>query len=609
MKGILSVLLALLTTLGTGGVKAEAPAADTSAVVIGAETGQAPAAEWMDAVADEMLAGLAAVRRATGEIAYEHCGYEEFDAACRELVSLAGRGLAEEAAAQYDRLYEEFLRIDTMTELAGIQHDRDLYDAYWSEEYFRMNGLWSDAWDALAAAGAAVMETDIARAFSDYVGPDMTALFLYYEPAAPGARELLDRKLELQDAYHALMDTAYTDITVEYRGDTWCLDDLYGRRGDRLAMWNYDGYIQVFDLLHRALGEQAAPLYAELVGLLRQEAADNGYDSCADYAYEWVYARDYTPADAQRFCDAVKPLARAYYQDLYYSDLSYDIDRAGPVMDAEALLSALETCAERIDPGLTEPMAELRGRGLYDIAPADTGRYWGAYTTVLLWYDAPFLFITLEGDCIDFITLSHEYGHFCDFYLNPQTNLFTQTDNLDLSEIHSNGLQALCTYFYDEVFTEHADVAVYACLEDVLLNIIDGCLYDEFQRRAMEDGADLTAEGLNTLYTDLCAEYGLEGEWTWDSTWAVIDHNFDRPLYYISYAASGIAAAELWALAGEDFPAAADAYQQILAAGAFDRTYTEVVTAAGLKPLTDPGAADACVPLLDRMKDLAGSYR
>ena len=607
MAGLLSVLLVILAALGAGGTEA-APAADEPAAAADVQTD--PGSGWMDAAADEVLAGLAAARRAAGEIAYEYCDYEAFDAECRELVALAGRGLAQEAAAQYDRLYEAFLRIDTMTELAGIQHDRDLYDTYWSEEYFRMNGLWSDAWEALAAAGAAVMETGIARAFSDYVGPDMTALFLYYEPAAPGARELLDRKLELQDEYHALMDTAYTDITVEFRGDTWCLDDLYGSRGDRLAMWNYDAYIEVFDLLHRALGEQAAPLYAELIGLLRQEAADNGYDSYADYAYEWVYARDYTPADAQRFCDAVKPLAREYYRELYYDDISYDFDRAGPVMDAGELLGALAECAERLDPDLTAPMEELLGRDLYDIAPADAGRYWGAYTTALLWYDAPFLFMTLEGDCVDFITVSHEYGHFCDFWFNPQTNLLTQTDNLDLSEIHSNGLQALCTCFYDEVFTDHADVAVYACLEDVLLNIIEGCLYDEFQRRAMADGADLSAEGLNALYTSLCAEYGLEGEWTWDSTWAAVDHNFDRPLYYISYAASGVVAAQLRALGDEDLPAAAAAYRQILAAGSYDHPYTEVVTAAGLAPLTDPAAAAAaCAPLLDRMTELARQYR
>ena len=366
---------------------------------------------------------------------------------------------------------------------------------------------------------------------------------------------------------------------------------------------------EIYNGLHRALAERFAPLYIELAELWTQEAVDAGYDSYIDYAYEAVFARDYSPEEAQRFCDAVKPIAREYYADLYYSDISYDYDRTSPDLTGTQLIAILGEYLPRIDERLTEPWDAMTERGLYDLGEAESGRYGGAYATSMIYYRAPFLFATLDGSCWDLITVTHEFGHYCDFWFNPQTNVFTQTSCLDLSEIHSNGLQALFTAFYGEIYDRGADVAEYSNLSDLLENVIDGCVYDEFQRRVLSDPADLTAEKLNGIYMSVCAEYGMEGEWTWDSGWVYVPHNFEQPLYYISYAASAIAAIQLWDMAQTDFDAAVDAYLAVLDFGSYTEEYARVLQNVGLRLFTEENAVpDICRPLLTRLEELDRNY-
>ena len=143
----------------------------------------------------------------------------------------------------------------------------------------------------------------------------------------------------------------------------------------------------------------------------------------------------------------------------------------------------------------------------------------------------------------------------------------------------------------------------------MLESIFDGCLYDEFQRRVLEAPADLTPEKLNAIHTELSVEYGVYDEQEWDGTWVYISHNFAQPLYYISYAASAMAALQLWDLAQTDFPAAAETYMSVLRHGSYNMSYSQVLEECGLRLFTEEGAVEAvCRPVLDELYALDQAY-
>ena len=542
---------------------------------------------------------------------YVHYDTDAFYHDTQLMTDLAREGDADAVLGLYDRLYDEFLYIDALSVLAMLRHDADIYDEYWFDEYTYINNTWAETNDALMLACSEVLDTSCADAFAAHVGEDAAWQFRTYIAVTDEELDAEDRELELLDEYYALYDTI-EEIGFTYEGRTWTLYDLYSFRGDTLYNRDPDAYYDVYDGLQQQINAAFAPLYIELVELWQQEARSAGYDSYTDYAYENIYVRDYTAEDTQRFCDAVKPIAREYYSDLYYSDMYYASDAVRPSLDGEALISLLGDYLPRIDDSLLIPWTAMTERGLYDVSEAASGRYDGAYTTNLLLWHSPFLYATLDGSCYDLTTITHEFGHFCDYWLNPQTNVFTQVDNLDLSEIHSNALQALFTAFYGDIYSKNAEVAEFINLTDLLENIIDGCIYDEFQRRIFAVADELTPERINEIHLQVCQDYGMyyEGDYLWDSGWVYISHNFERPLYYFSYAASAMAALQVWDMAQTDFDAAVDVYLDVLSRGSYDAGYLQVMDETGLMRFTEDGAAQAvCRPVLDRLESLDRAYR
>ena len=610
MQTILSFFLSLLTLLGSLTslfAVNEAAAEPVSAPSIQSDALLAEVkASYLDRTG--LLSDPAASDVRFEDIEYVHYDPEPFYDDADLLCELARSGRADEVNALYDRLYDEFLYIDSLSVITMLRQDHAIRDEYWAGEYLYMDDLWSRTVDALSTACAEVLTTSCAASFEEHIGAEAAEAFRGYTPMTDEEIDAYDRELELQQEYLAMYDSI-DEVTYSYGGKDWTFEDLYGRKGDALYYADYDGYLTVYSGLQQALNGLFAPLYIELVGLWTETARAAGYDSYTDYAYEITYCRSYSPEDAQAFCDAVKPIAQEYYSDLYYSDMSYDYYYVWPVLSPDELIAVLGEYLPQIDESLLEPWNAMKERGMYDIDVARSGRYDGAYTTILLYFRSPFLFATLEEDCYDLTTITHEFGHFCDYWFNPQTNIVSQTDDLDLSEIHSNGLQALFTEFYGEIYEQGADVAEFINLSFLLENILDGCIYDEFQRRIFDDPDELTPEKLNDVYREVCAEYGLDSGLDWDSGWVYISHNFELPMYYFSYAASGMAALQIWDIAQEDPERAVSVYLDVLHRGSYRESYMQVLPEVGLTLFTEEGAAEkVCRPVLERLAELDRAY-
>lgn len=543
---------------------------------------------------------------------YEHYDADRFTALTDELRALADTGDSDGVDALYDEIYDELCYVDALSTYAMIRYYDDVRDVYWSDEYTYTGELLPTVSDAMDGACCYVLSTDCAEAFAAHVGEETADYFRDWEPLTDEQLARSERAMELIDDYYMLYDGAF-DLTYSYDGVDWTYNMFSGEEGDELFGRDYDGYYEVYYGLQRTMCEAFAPIYAELVELYKQDAADEGYDSYAEYAYREVFCRDYSMEEAQLLCDAIKPIARAYYADLYYSSINYALDEVLPAMDAEELIAMLGEELPRVDESLLGPWELLTEQRLYDIAPAGSGRFDGGFTTEIPYFGTPYLYFTQSGGCYDVFTVTHEFGHFTNCCFHPLRNALTDRDDLDLCEIHSNGLQALFTMFYDDIFDEGADVAEFANLDFLLCNILDGCIQDEFQRRVFDEKQELTAERLSEIYIEVCEEYGMYGDRyetpSWDANWVFISHNFESPFYYFSYAASAMAALQIWDLAQTDYDAAVDVYLDVLGHDAYEQGYREVLTDCGLRLFTEPDAAEnVCRPVLDRLERLDKGY-
>lgn len=599
MQTILSIVMAVLMTLhaslsilnARGGVSV--PAAASVAIPAAAPSDASPAP---DAVPTREGTDWA-------DMEYRHYDPAIFYSQTDRLTALAGGQDAEAICALYDELYAQFVDIDTLDTVAYIHYCDDVTDEYWSGERIYCDTLLTEAGDALSTACAAVMAGPCGQAFAGHVGQDAAGAFAEYAPMTDREAELVTREAELVDEYYTRMASA-DQATYTYLGQTWTQEMLNSYQGTNLVNSDYDGYLEVFYGLQKAVNDQVGAIFTELVQLRAEIARLNGYDSYADMTYENVYGRDYTTADAQALCDAVKPLARAYFDSLYYDDLWYAADTIAPTMDAQTQIDTLGWAAARIDPILTEPWQFMTDHGLCRLTDS-ADAFPGGYTITISGYDCPLIFNALSGDYYDFKTLTHEFGHFTNAYYAPLPNLLTSVPSMDLMEIHSTGLELLFTDLYGDIFTQGADTARFLVLGSQIEQVIDGCIFDEFQRRIYAE-PDMTIDEINQLFGQICGQYGQYEPYGADYGWVYVSHTFESPLYYISYAVSSLAAIQIWGLAQQDFATGVDAWKAILNADAYTGRYMTVLPACGLRLFTEEGAVEQiCSPLLQELGRLS----
>ena len=453
----------------------------------------------------------------------------------------------EEAETIFNWLVDEYTRIRTYSELAWIDfYAADGQDDVITDACQHLDDSLTEAGDILFSAASKAISNDTSKEFSAFLGEDLTADLEDYEDMTDRESELLSRETELKMRYRELSSQKYGFVTHE---------------------------------LSQKLGE----IFMELVRIRTELARIHGYDSYAQYAYENTYGRDYTPGDAAALCEKIKPYARVYFRECYYSGAFYV---KTPSFTPDELMDLLREYAPRFSPGAEEAQRYMEGHGLCFLESSENVSNVG-FTTLLPQYNAPFLFDALFGVSNDVTRLFHEFGHYCEAYLNPEPDRLGSSGSYDVFEIHSTSMEALMLGWYDEIFGEEADLARIHALDGLLDNVVSGCLYDEFLQYAYSH-PDMTVDELNDAYRRIASSYGVPVQYSaWRYAWADVSHNFESPFYYISYAASGLATLQILSMARSDRDAAIDLYTRLVGIGAYEKTYREVLSEVGLTPFTE----------------------
>jgi oligoendopeptidase F len=361
---------------------------------------------------------------------------------------------------------------------------------------------------------------------------------------------------------------------------------------------------------------------------LRQRAARNaGFANFRDYIFPAKFRFDYTPADCERFHEAVERTAapavarvmehrrqRLGLDALRPWDLAVDPYRAAPLRPFETVdqfVVAARRVFDRVDPILGGQFQTMIDERLLDL-DSRKGKAPGGYCETLHFRGRPFIFMNAVGLVDDVMTLLHEAGHaFHAFASHRQPLIWQRHVGSEAAELASMSMELLASphlaqptgYFTPEdhrrAWLEH--------LEDVLLSLVHIASVDAFQTwiYTSPDGADAVARDAAWLRIRSRFERGVD----WSglerervARWYRQLHIFMYPFYYIEYGIAQIGALQIWRNSLADHAGAVARYREALALGAV-RTLPDIYRTAGARLTFDAGRIGELVELVEDQID------
>ena len=221
---------------------------------------------------------------------------------------------------------------------------------------------------------------------------------------------------------------------------------------------------------------------------------------------------------------------------------------------------------------------------LFDVTKS-TSKMPGSYVTYLTAYEAPFLYVSPTDDIDDFLTATHEFGHFVDGYVNCNG-----TSSIDCNEIFSQGLEYLSLSRANLNKTDRAGLTE-SKIGDAISTFLTQSCYAEFELRVYAlPEEELTVEKLNEIFLECNEEFGM-GMYGLESIigpgWIDIQHFFIAPFYVISYCISNDAALQIYQAELENGNGL-DVYRKLMSLSS-GNTILALLEEAGLESPFKPG--------------------
>ncbi len=392
-------------------------------------------------------------------------------------------------------LYEWYYDFNTCYQLATIHYYKDMTDTYWNDEYSfcleastdvsaGMDQLLYDLADCPLREELEAEEYFGADFFDDYEGDslwDETFTALMAEEAA-----LLDRYYELNGR----------PVTDQYYSEAFFKNYCYPME----------------------------EVFLELVKVRQEIAEYAGYESYPDFAYEYYFYRDYTPAQTASYLEQI----RQELVPLYLSMDDYVWSAMYEKCNEEQMREYLNKTVDSIGGTARYALNLLEGANLCDLTYSEK-KYDASFEVYLPSYNVPFLFVNPSNSARDKLTLVHEFGHFCSDYAAGGSNV-----GIDVAEVFSQSLEYL-SLNNEGPYSKLRMLK----LADSLGVYVEQSAYARFELDVYElKGEDLTVEKVRQVYRKVLSDFGLIAYGRDRRDYVLIPHFFMSAQYVISYVVS-----------------------------------------------------------------------
>lgn len=469
----------------------------------------------------QQLAGLGKTKEPFSQMTYTRPDMEAFQALVEESCQLGKTSKdVDQVLQQTTELYDAYDRFYTMLSLADIFYCKDLSNAEAQAEY---------------------------EFCTSQSGQVEQALEAYYQALAQGPA------VEELEEYFG--EGFFDGYTGESQWDETFLD-LWNREQEAVARY-YEAMNQMSDAGYDEMEKTLGPILVELIGLRQELATQMGYDDCEEFLWDWSYNRTYTPQDVDAYLQEIQQELAPLYRQVQTSGLYEEVYRRR--YGEGQCLSYLSSATEAMGGGIREAYEEMTSRELYDIAPGER-KYEGSFEVYLASYDAPYVFVNPYEDISDFLSFSHEFGHFTNDYLAGGSYVST-----DVAELMSQGMEFMSLCYATEPGEKELDMARRLRLADSLGVYVEQAAYYSFERQAYRlTGEELTVENLNTIYSQVAQDFGFDSVGWDEAEWTGVAHFYTNPFYVISYVVSGDGAMQLYQLERKEAGAGLELFQELL---------------------------------------------
>lgn len=461
-----------------------------------------------------------------------------------ERVSIAGQDI-DAALLASDRLEEAYMALADQYQIAYVLYCVDQSDEEAMTRYLDcvdmvadMDAAYNSMCKRVYQSGTAIRD----ELFADWTEQDIQMLLSYDEEIA---------QLEKRNS----------EITVEYRS----LSDYW---------WE----------------ENMVRLYNEMVRNNNRIAQIYGYDNYYDYAYDVIYQRDYDFQSveqlrkyASKYMLDIAVTSGDRFRDCYNNQLSSAeqsmisslVQSSFYDLDANYVKMFIRDVPESSGQTMGEMFAS--NRAVFTQSP---NAYEGAFTTMIA--EEPYCFF--GPGYHDTETVIHELGH---YYGVSYTDFWQQP--MDLSETQSQGNEWMFIHYMRGNMSSKA----YQTLADYRMSsdarrILCFVMIDQFEQQVYShpNAGTLTLEKYNAMMEQIALDYGgIEqiDEYVTDiqAYWKQVV--LESPVYYISYAVSGIAALDLYAIAENDSDRAWEIYRKLMEEPLEGEGFLANISVAGLR--------------------------
>ncbi len=433
------------------------------------------------------------------DIEYEHYNLNDMNSFAKKLRNLITQKNKFDDIENciYDMLYE-IDYIQSLYSYTGIQISIDYKNSYYINEKDYCSKLFSDAYDVFGLAISDALK-------SDY-------------------KEQILEKFDFQNLENYTANKNNDDKLSQYMTDYY---NIY----DDISNIN-----NLSDTDLKKLKNSMASIYSNIISVYK-----NSYKTYDDFLkYYWV--RDFSSDDIDDMHNYVKKYIVPLYSRLYN-----EIEKDGKEivnskkMSTSKMLDSVGMYIGDISSDMKTAFQYMRNMNLYYIGNEKNNMNDG-YTVEFYHINEPFIYLYKNDSFYDFSSLIHEFGHFYHSY-NDDNYYFNITDDVEASEVHSQGLELLFLDYYDELFGKDANILRKYILFNMLDSIVQGCCIEEFERTVFNSEKAMSGDELTKLFGDLCKEYSVGFE---DYEWISITHLYEAPGYYIGYAVSALIALDIW---------------------------------------------------------------
>lgn len=361
--------------------------------------------------------------------------------------------------------------------------------------------------------------------------------------------------------------------------------------------------------------DELNPIYTRFLNYYNSVAVSEGYDNYADYSYENVFHRDYSPTDV----NSVHQYTKEYIVPLFKKTVARRNEVVEKINNDKLLQKPanlafhnlfnmdsmfMDRTDENYDLVINATNYVTEYFNTLERVPDDTfvnGISFGSIAEDLYYngnlytgyeeasYNSGSMNILFFGSQCNnknrnhyqgLYTFLHEFGH----YMASQTIPFSN-NSFDLKEIHSQGNEMLFLQWVSQrqdLSVVDEEIILYENLnriQDALEDVIVATSINEFEILAYR--GEIADEDYTVAYARILSDYGLN-----DSLKTFWRHMPNYNCYYISYGISALSAIELYSDSINDFDGAVDRYLKLFtyADGLEENlTYSQVLAFAELE--------------------------